>query len=55
MMLRVLIGIGVGGLVGYGWYRLVGCPDGTCPLTRNPYVSSVYGALVGALVAANLR
>jgi hypothetical protein len=54
---RMIIYI-VGGLVGAGagylYYRLVGCPNGTCPITSNPYLSSVYGAVLGLLVAAIL-
>lgn len=41
----------VGALFGYGWYRLVGCSTGACPITSNPWLSSAYGALLGVLVA----
>jgi hypothetical protein len=37
----------VGGLLGYAYYRFVGCVAGTCPLTSNPYISSLYGAFIG--------
>jgi len=53
MILRIFIGALVGAGVGLLWYKLVGCPTGGCPLTSNPVVTSVYGAVVGALVAAS--
>ena len=55
MILRLVIGIVVGGVVGFGWYKLVGCSTGTCPLTSNPVISTIYGAIVGALVAGSLH
>jgi hypothetical protein len=38
----------VGGLIGYGWYRIVGCSSGTCPITSSPWVSTIFGMLIGA-------
>jgi hypothetical protein len=55
MILRIIIGAAVGGAAGFGWYKLVGCPTGACPLTSNPFVSTIYGMLVGALVAGSIR
>ena len=51
MVLKFALGIVIGGLFGYLIYRFVGCKTGTCPITRNPYISIMYGALMGALVA----
>jgi len=28
----------------------VGCKTGTCPITRNPWVSMIYGAVLGAML-----
>ncbi len=54
MVLRYLLGVVIGGALGFGWYKLVGCSSGACPLTSNPYVSIVYGMVVGALVAGSI-
>ena len=53
MILKLTVGAAIGAGVGFGFYKLVGCQTGTCPLTSNPWVSSLYGAFLGAL-AANL-
>ncbi len=55
MILRLAIGAVVGAGLGYGWYKLVGCPTGACPLTRHPLITILYGLVVGALVAGSFR
>ena len=50
-MLKLLIGVIVGGIVGFLYYKFIGCSTGTCRITSNPYISTVYFALLGALVA----
>jgi hypothetical protein len=35
---------------GYGFYRFVGCKSGSCPITGNPWLSTIYGAVLGALM-----
>ena len=44
-------GIVVGGTGGFAWYYYVGCTSGTCPITSNPFISILWGALMGNLVA----
>lgn len=48
---RLLIGIAVGAILGYGYYHFVGCNSGTCAITSNPINSTLYGAIFGALIA----
>ena len=47
-LLRI-IGIMAGGIGGFAYYHFVGCANGTCPITSNPYITIAYGALVGYL------
>jgi len=37
----------VGGILGYLYYRFVGCGAGSCPITSNPFASALYGAAIG--------
>ena len=48
-MLKYIIAIVIGGGLGFLYYKFVGCPSGACPITSNPYTSTLYGAVLGAL------
>ena len=39
-----------GGALGFGYYLMVGCPTGGCPLTSSPWVTTGWGAAFGALI-----
>ncbi|MGQ9663260.1 MAG: DUF6132 family protein [Kiritimatiellia bacterium] len=54
LILRLIAGAVVGGLLGYGMYRFVGCSSGACPITSNPWTSTLFGMVLGALVAKAL-
>jgi high-affinity Fe2+/Pb2+ permease len=49
MMARLVIGVVVGGILGYCLYRFVGCSSGACPITSNPWVSTIVGMVIGGL------
>ena len=51
MIIKPMIAICAGGLLGFGYYKFVGCQTGACPLTSNPYISTIYGAVMGALLS----
>jgi len=55
MILRIVIGLLVGGGLGFAYYKFVGCSTGACPLTRNPFISTLYGSVVGALIASSFH
>jgi rhodanese-related sulfurtransferase len=45
-----IIGGLVGGIGGYLFWYKVGCSTGTCPITSSPIMSTLWGALLGALL-----
>ena len=52
-MLKYIIGALIGGIVGYFvFYKLIGCSNGSCPITANPYISTAYGVVLGILLAS---
>jgi len=55
MILRLFLGILVGGGLGFAYYKFIGCSSGTCPLTSNPIISTIYGAVLGVLLATSFR
>lgn len=46
-----LIGIALGALAGYLYWRFVSCNSGTCAITSKWYNSTAYGALMGLLLS----
>jgi hypothetical protein len=54
-MLRLILFVLLGAVSGFAYYRLVGCRSGTCPITSNPYVSTLYGAVLGFLLSAGSK
>ncbi|MDP1675631.1 MAG: hypothetical protein Q8L88_02105 [Bacteroidota bacterium] len=39
-----------GGAGGYAYYYYIGCISGTCAITSNPYISTMYGMAIAALL-----
>lgn len=44
-----IVGLIVGAVGGYAYYYYIGCNSGACPITSNPYISVIFGALIGYL------
>lgn len=44
------IGALVGAVTGFLYWKYIGCITGTCAITSNPYRSTVYFALMGAVL-----
>lgn len=54
MLLHTLIYVGAGGILGFAYHKLVGCSTGACPITANPYISTLYGAFIGLIAGGGL-
>jgi phage shock protein E len=46
-----ILGIIIGAIAGYAYYYFVGCASGTCAITSKPLNSTLYGAVMGGLLA----
>lgn len=45
-----IVGIIVGGILGYAYYHFVGCNTGNCAITSKPFNSTAYGMVMGYLM-----
>ena len=54
MTVRTILAALLGAGVGLAYQRFIGCRTGTCPITSNPYISSIYGAVLGFLLSGGL-
>jgi outer membrane lipoprotein SlyB len=54
-LIRLLIGISVGAVLGGIMGYFGKCTSGTCPLTATPWRGAIYGAVMGALIAFSLK
>ena len=47
---KPFLGVTLGGLAGFLYYYFVGCSSGSCAITSSPYMSTIYGGLMGLFV-----
>ena len=52
---RLALGLLLGGGLGFGYQKLIGCRTGTCPLTATPLRAILYGAFLGMMWALTSR
>jgi len=50
-LLITSIGVVIGAIAGYIYYAEIGCLSGTCAITSKPLNSTLYGSLMGGLLA----
>ncbi len=48
--LLTLIGVAIGAVAGYLYWKFIGCSTGSCAITSNPLNSTLYGAAMGGLL-----
>ncbi len=46
---RRILPIVLGAVGGFLYYQYIGCVSGSCAITSNPWLSTGYGALIGAV------
>ena len=51
--MRIIIGSLLGAVIGFGYYKLFQCSTGTCPITSNPWGATLYGAVIGFIIATS--
>lgn len=49
-VLKKIVTVLGGALLGYAYYYFIGCTSGSCPITSNPYISTFYGALIAFIL-----
>lgn len=54
MIIKIVVGAVIGGGLGYLYYKKVGCPSGTCPITSSRFGSITYGAMIGLMIGMSL-
>lgn len=50
-----IIGAILGAIAGFLYWKLIGCSSGSCAITSKPLNSTIYGAVMGALILSLFR
>jgi len=48
--MKMILGVIIGGAIGFGIGYFGKCASGTCPLTSNPIISTIIGAVIGFML-----
>lgn len=49
-MMITILGTLAGAGAGFAYYYYIGCISGTCPIQTNPWLSTLFGGLIGFLI-----
>jgi hypothetical protein len=49
-LIKKILPVFVGAVIGYAYYYFIGCKSGSCPISGNPWIATIYGAGAGFLV-----
>ena len=50
-----IVGVLLGGILGYAYYHFIGCNTGKCAITSKPFNSTAYGMLMGYLMFSTFQ
>ncbi|MEJ5994499.1 DUF6132 family protein [Pedobacter sp. Du54] len=50
-----IIGLLMGALGGYLYWKFIGCNTGTCAITASPINSTIYGAFMGTVIGLAIQ
>lgn len=53
MILQTVAFVVGGAALGFGYHKLVGCSSGSCPITANPFIATLYGAVMGFVIGGS--
>ena len=51
----MIIGVFIGAIAGLAYWHFIGCASGTCAITSVWYRSTLYGAMMGALLGHSVK
>lgn len=52
---KIVLGVVLGAAGGFLYWKYVGCASGTCPLSSNPIISTVYWGFMGGMGVSLLK
>jgi hypothetical protein len=55
MIIAIIVGVVIGGALGFANYKFIGCKTGTCPLSANPWISTFYGMLGSGMLGSAFK